>query len=99
MTDRKLRALAQFGFGPSVMKQTKICSHCLSAVTGVEDTCPNCGAELTAKTLFDGYRELHDRCEHCGTVLTSDGRYCPHCGKSLPARERVGDAADTDGGA
>ncbi len=73
--------LEQFGFGPNVMKQIKICPKCGQIAKKYSVFCRSCGAFLTRKTLYDDYRRKHRCCTECGTVLTADARFCPHCGR------------------
>ena len=75
--------LEQFGFGPNVMKKTKVCTKCGQIAKARSVICAQCGAPLPFTTLFDSYRRRHTCCPNCNTVLTSDARYCPHCGKSI----------------
>lgn len=79
----KLDWLEQCGYGPNVMKRTKICPHCGAVVSDGLSACPDCGTRLLGKTLYDRYREKHICCDECNTVLTSDSLYCPHCGRCL----------------
>lgn len=89
-TKAKLDWLEQCGFGPKVMKRTKVCPHCKAIVSKSRSVCPDCGMRLLGKTLYDRYRERHLCCDKCGTVLASDLRYCPHCGRRLYAFEAAG---------
>lgn len=79
----KISWLEKCGYGPNVMKCTKVCPSCGAIVRGKHASCPECGMRLLAKTLYDRYRERHVCCDRCGTVLAADSRYCPHCGRSL----------------
>lgn len=79
----KLDWLEKCGFGPKVMKRTKVCPHCGTVVSEHHSVCPGCGMRSLGKTLYDRYRERHICCDKCGTVLASDSRYCPHCGRQL----------------
>ncbi len=78
----RLEQLAQFGFGPGIMRRTRLCPHCSSLVTDGGRTCPFCGRTLPKRTLLCWYEQRHPRCTRCGTVLREDARYCPHCGKN-----------------
>lgn len=83
MTQRlKHEQLEQFGFGPGIMRKTKLCPYCSSLVTNGGRTCPSCGKAVPELTLLRWYEQQHSRCLHCGTVLREDARYCPHCGKT-----------------
>lgn len=79
----KLDWLEKCGYGPRVMKRTKVCPHCGKAVSKSCSVCPDCGMRLAGKTLYDSYRKQHICCDKCGTVLTPDSRYCPRCGRPL----------------
>lgn len=83
MTQRlKFEQLEQFGFGPGIMRRTKLCPSCNSLVTDGGHSCPVCGRALPALTLLRWYEQQHLHCPHCGTVLREDARYCPRCGKA-----------------
>lgn len=82
----KLICLEKCGYGPMVMKQTKVCPHCGKVVSKSRSVCPDCGMRIIGKTLYDRYRERHICCDKCGTVLAPDSRYCPCCGRSLYAK-------------
>ena len=90
MTDRarELRsvrsvAMKQLGFGPEVMKQTKVCPVCGVTAGADEDECIRCGAELPQETLFELYKSRHKYCDKCGTVIANNAVYCPECGVQL----------------
>ena len=74
------RNLEQYGFGPNVMKKTKVCPKCGQIAKKSSFFCRSCGAFLPRETLYDRYRRQHTCCVGCGTVLTKDAKYCPHCG-------------------
>lgn len=76
-------AMKQLGFGPEVMKQTKVCPICGSTAPADETECFRCGADLPQETLFDLYRSLHQFCPQCGTVVAGTSAYCPECGGQL----------------
>ncbi|MBE6710781.1 MAG: zinc ribbon domain-containing protein [Clostridia bacterium] len=78
--ESRFRNLEQFGFGPNVMKKTKICAKCGQIAKTGTFFCRRCGAFLPRETLYDRYRRQHACCTGCGTVLTKDAKYCPHCG-------------------
>lgn len=80
MQESRFRNLEQYGFGPNVMKKTKICAKCGQISKTGAFFCRACGAFLPRETLFDRYRRQHTCCSRCGTVLTKDANYCPHCG-------------------
>lgn len=84
--NEKLNYLEKCGYGPSVMKRTRICLNCKAVVSEGYVICPECKASLPDKTLYDSYRERHMCCDSCGTVLTSDSLYCSHCGKKLHSK-------------
>lgn len=94
MTDRarELRsvrsaAMKQLGFGPEVMKQTKVCPVCGVTAGADEAECIRCGATLPEETLFDLYKRQHQYCAVCGTVVSDTSAYCPECGASLKGRQ------------
>ena len=76
----------RFGFGPEVMKQTKVCRVCGNTCDSNEAYCFECGAILPRETLFDLYKSYHPYCPGCGTVVSSRAQYCPECGKPLRKR-------------
>jgi len=77
----RFRNLEQFGFGPNVMKKTKVCTKCGQIAKTGTILCRTCGAFLPRETLYDRYKRRHTCCIWCGTVLTDDAKYCPQCGK------------------
>ena len=79
----KYKNMADFGFGPIVMKKTKVCKNCGHMVKGRFTNCPECGEKLPKETLFDRYKKQHLNCPECDTVLASDSLYCPNCGKPV----------------
>ena len=90
MTDRakELRAvrstaMKELGFGPEVMKQTKVCPLCGTTASSDETHCFTCGADLPRETLFDLYKSRHQYCAQCGTVVARSSAYCPECGAQL----------------
>lgn len=83
MAKAKLDWLEECGYGPRVMKRTRVCSHCGIVANEGYSVCPGCGIRLMKKTLWDRYKERHMCCYKCGTVLASDSCYCPHCGSAL----------------
>ena len=94
MTDRmkELRttrsaAMKQLGFGPEVMKQTKVCSICGVTADADEAECIRCGADLPQETLFDLYKSQHQYCARCGTVVSNTSEYCRSCGAQLKRRQ------------
>ena len=83
-TDKvKYKNMADFGFGPIVMKKTKVCVKCGLMVQGQLKNCPDCGERLPRETLFDEYKRRHLCCPYCDTVLAEDSLYCPNCGKPV----------------
>lgn len=74
--------LEQFGFGPEVMKRTKICFRCAAVFDAAGTSCPDCG-ETLSETLFDRYKRQHRCCPDCDTVLAPGSQYCPNCGRPL----------------
>ena len=90
MTDRarnlragRSAAMKQLGFGPEVMKQTKVCPACGTTAGADETECFRCGADLPQETLFDLYKSRHQSCAQCGTVVARTSTYCPECGAQL----------------
>ena len=79
----KFHQLEEYGFGPNVMKKTKVCRKCGKLIHRHVFFCPECRAWLTRETLYDLYRRQHKTCTFCGTVLTADAKYCPHCGQRI----------------
>lgn len=79
----KYRQLEQFGFGPNVMKKTKVCKNCGQLARGKTMFCGQCGARLPFSTLFDSYKRRHPCCQHCRTILTTNTKFCPQCGRSV----------------
>jgi len=73
--------LEQYGFGPNVMKKTKVCPDCGQLARARSMICSRCGARLPFATLFDSYKRRHPCCPQCSTILTADTKYCPHCGQ------------------
>ena len=85
----RYRNMEDYGFGPNVMKKTKVCARCGKMVRANAKTCPDCGEKLPRETLFDRYKRQHKCCPDCDTVLTPDSLYCPNCGKQI-LRKAVG---------
>ena len=85
----RYKNMADFGFGPNVMKKTKVCTKCGQMVKATARTCPECGEKLPHETLFDLYKQLHKCCSNCDTVLAPGSLYCPNCGRQI-LRKAVG---------
>ena len=81
--DVRSTAMKQLGFGPEVMKRTKVCSVCGVTADADGAACVHCGAPLPRETLFDLYKSRHLYCAQCGTVVASTSIYCPECGARL----------------
>jgi len=81
--ESKFSELEAYGFGPNVMKKTRICSKCGRITDTIGDRCPHCGDQLRHFTLFDWYKKMHASCVICGTILSDDSIYCPHCGNKI----------------
>ena len=79
----RYKNMEDFGYGPNVMKKTKVCPKCGKMVNTRFRSCPDCGEQLSSETLFDHYKRQHACCSECDTVLTDDSKFCPHCGKSV----------------
>ena len=89
MTNQEMRRLALrkgLGFGPEVMKETKVCRVCRCTCEAAEKYCRECGAFLPRETLFDLYKSYHLYCPVCDTIVSSRARFCPACGRSLRKR-------------
>ena len=76
----KFIELESFGFGPNVMKKSRVCYGCGHIINTDQKECPICGTILAAQTLYDWYKKMHECCPVCETVLTKSAKYCPHCG-------------------
>ena len=84
MTEQaKFDQLEDFGFGPNVMKQAKVCQACGQLVRGSASYCPDCGEKLSGESLFDRYKRRHRCCPGCDTVVSPDAQFCPCCGSQL----------------
>jgi len=86
MEKRRQEGLAdpyEYGFGPRVMKEIKVCSNCGKIEEAGRYTCSECGKRLPAMTIFQNYQKKHKTCALCDTVLASYMRYCPHCGMKI----------------
>ena len=81
--EARFQALEQYGFGPNVMKRSKVCARCGKMVGSSVKVCPACGEALPKETLFDAYKQRHRCCNQCETVLPPDANYCPNCGNSV----------------
>ena len=79
--------MKRFGFGPEVMKQTKVCPACGATADADESECFRCGADLPGETLFDLYKSRHQYCARCGTVVSNTSEYCRSCGAQLKRRQ------------
>ncbi len=75
--------MEHFGFGPSAMKQIKVCPQCRRPSPTDTHFCVVCGHRLPKDTLYDLYREQHRMCLSCDTVLTEEMAFCPHCGMKI----------------
>ena len=81
-----LALMRQLGFGPEVMKETRVCRICGCSCTVREKYCRDCGAVLPRETLFDLYKARHLYCPACDTVVASTTIFRPECGKRLRPR-------------
>ena len=79
----RYKNMEDFGYGPNVMKKTKVCARCGKMVKAKTVACPECGERLSGETLFDRYKRRHQCCPKCDTVLAPGSRYCPNCGKQV----------------
>lgn len=73
----------EYGYGPRVMKEIKVCRHCGNTDGAEKYTCSKCGERLPAQTLFQLYQNKHNACPLCDTVLAPYMRFCPHCGTQI----------------
>ena len=85
----RFKNLEHYGFGPNVMKNTKVCPNCGRMVGAKNRTCPECQKRLSRETLFDQYKRQHLCCPDCDTVLAPDSMYCPNCGKAVSHKENA----------
>ena len=79
----RFKNMEDFGYGPNVMRKTKVCSKCGQVIKATASYCPECGEQLPKETLFDRYKRQHKCCPECDTVLAPDSLYCPNCGKQI----------------
>ena len=82
-------ALEQFGFGPNVMKKTKVCTKCGQMGSAASSTCHACGEKLPDMTLYDLYKKQHACCPACDTAFSPGSQYCPNCGKRITGPSAV----------
>lgn len=87
----RLKNLEDFGYGPNVMRNTKVCAKCGQVIKASASFCPDCGERLSSETLFDRYKRQHPCCPECDTVLAPDSLYCPHCGTKLKIKKNSAD--------
>lgn len=83
MKTNRYEELEIYGFGPNVMKKTRICSKCGRATATRHENCPCCGNQLKEYTLYDWYKKMHPHCPGCNAVLPQESNYCPHCGMKI----------------
>lgn len=93
----RFKNMEDFGYGPNVMRKTKVCSKCGQVIKATASYCPDCGEQLPKETLFDRYKRQHACCPDCDTVLAPDSLYCPNCGKEV-MRKAVGYQENTPQG-
>lgn len=79
---RQIR-LMEYGFGPDVMRLTKVCPDCGRGNSADLASCSDCGAALPEKTLLDIYRSRHPCCPRCGNAVRRAAVFCPDCGTRL----------------
>ena len=79
----RFKILENFGFGPNVMKKSKVCVRCGQLVKTRSAVCPECGEKLPRETLLKRNKKQHICCPDCDTVLTPDSKYCSNCGKNI----------------
>ena len=51
----RYRNMEDFGFGPNVMKKTKVCARCGKMVKANAKTCPECGEKTEVYSRITGY--------------------------------------------
>ena len=79
----RTESMKLYGFGPEIMKRTRVCTQCGTATTSDTKNCAVCGAILPKETLYDLYSMRHLRCPYCHAVLKDLSNFCPQCGKKL----------------
>lgn len=79
--------MRQYGFGPDVMKEIKVCVRCGAVSPASYYTCDECKAVLPHNTLFQVYKSRHPSCGSCETVVPDGSRYCPACGKKISSQK------------
>ena len=91
----RFKNMEDFGYGPNVMKNAKVCTKCGHVINASASYCPDCGQPLASESLFDLYKRQHLCCPECDTVLFADSQYCPNCGasvlKAIAERKREGE--------
>jgi len=75
--------MIRYGFGPEVMKKTKVCTLCGQRGEADQKFCTKCGTRLPDTTLYDFYRENHLYCHYCDTVVADSVQFCPRCGSKI----------------
>lgn len=84
-----VESMRRFGFGPDVMKRTKVCRVCGSSCAAAETYCHACDAILPRETLYDQYKAHHLSCPRCDTVVSSTYLFCPKCGNYLRRKNNI----------
>ena len=79
--------MIRYGFGPEVMKRTKVCIRCGQKGDADRQFCVGCGERLPDTTLYDFYRGIHSYCPICDTVVTQTTQFCPKCGTKIKKQE------------
>ena len=79
----RLASMEQYGFGPNVMKRTKVCKNCGTIAYAAESICKVCGEKLPKETVFQQYKKRHLYCYRCDTVVPEKTLYCPQCGDKM----------------
>ena len=77
----------EVGFGIEVMKNRRVCIKCGSGESADLQICSVCGEKLPTQTMFQVYREHHNRCSRCDTILADYMKHCPHCGRKTDGRK------------
>lgn len=75
--------MKQHGFGPSIMREIRVCTECGTAAPVSELKCRECGKKLPRETLYQQYRNRHRFCARCDTVVANDVQFCPECGTRI----------------
>ncbi|MBQ9717151.1 MAG: zinc ribbon domain-containing protein [Clostridia bacterium] len=75
--------MEQYGFGPNIMRNIRICPDCGLPSIVTDRNCHACGAKLPRETLFQQYKKRHRFCPRCDTVVAKSAQFCPECGTRI----------------